>query len=273
VRVKNLTDFVRQSNGRCDQIEQASKTIATLSEACSELGARLGPFMAADDGIVVRLRQLKERSDQLATNVGALERLPEGALADRIQQLADDKNRLDGGIADLGAHFVRLAGLRKDVGVLFAGLDRALDTLAIAKNGHGAGEADARIKELTRFVEETQAQFDKIEAHVDAFTQLRTRLGQLQTRLVPLDAHDSGVLRLIAELQEIRENLIAKIRRIEGGEQGDLAARVKSFAETKRELEERVSGLADQFTRLSTIRKDITGLFDKLASAVNGAAS
>jgi chromosome segregation ATPase len=273
VRVKNLTDFIRQSNGRCDQIEQASKTIATLSEACGELGTRLGPFMAADDGIVTRLRQLKERCDQLATHVGALERLPEGALADRIQQLADDRNRLDGGIADLGAHFVRLAGLRKDVGALFAGLDRALDTLAIAKNGHGADDADARIEELTRFVEETQAQFDKIEAHVDAFTQLRARLGQLQTRLVPLDSGDGGVVKLIAELQQIRDNLVAKIRRIEGGEEGDLAARVKSFADTKRELEERVSGLTDQFTRLSTIRKDIAGLFDKLASAVNGAAS
>lgn len=273
VRLKNLADFVRQSNSRCDQIEQASKTIATLSEACAELGTRVAPFLSGDDGIVARLRQLDERSDALATNIGSLERLPEGALAERVQKLSDDRKRLDDGIADLSAQFVRLAGLRKDVDALFAGLDRALDTLAIAKNGHGAGDADARIKELTRFVEATQAQFDKIEAHVDAFTQLRTRLGQLQTRLVPLDSHDSGVVKLIDELQEIRENLVAKIRRIEGGEQGDLAARVKSFAETKRELEERVSGLTDQFTRLSTIRKDIAGLFDKLASAVNGAAN
>jgi chromosome segregation ATPase len=273
VRVKNLTDFIRHSNGRCDHIEQASKTIATLNEACGELGTRLGPFVAADDGIVARLRQLKERCDQLTANIGALERLPEGALADRIQQLTDDRNRLDGGIADLGAHFVRLSGLRKDVMALFSGLDRALNVLSVAKNGHGALDADGRIEELTRFIEETQAQFDGIEARVAAFTQLRARLGELQMRLVPLDSQESGVLRLIAELQEIRDSLVAKIRRIEGGEQGDLAARVKSFADTKRELEERVSGLTDQFTRLSTIRKDIAGLFDKLASAVNGAAS
>ncbi len=63
-----------------------------------------------------------------------------------------------------------------------------------------------------------------------------------------------------------------KVRSIEGGEEGDLAARVKAFAETKRELEERVASLADQFTKLSTIRKDIAGLFDKLSSAVSASS-
>jgi chromosome segregation ATPase len=273
VRLKDLTEFVRQGNMRCDHIAQASKTVAWLSEACTELGGRLGPFMSADDGIVARLRQIKERCDQLGTDIGMLERLPEGALRDRIEQLADDRKRLDGGIADLGAQFVRLAGLRKDVGALFSGLDRALNVLAVAKNGHGAGDADGRIEELTRFIDETEAQFDAIETRVVAFTQLRARLGELQTRLVPLDSQESGVLKLIEELQEIRDSLVAKIRRIEGGAEGELAERVKSFAEIKRELEERVSGLADQFTRLSTIRKDIAGLFDKLSSAVNGAAN
>ena len=80
-------------------------------------------------------------------------------------------------------------------------------------------------------------------------------------------------MKLINDLQDIREKLIDKIRRVEGGEEGDLAARVRVFADTKRELEERVSGLTDQFTKLSTIRKDIAGLFDKLSSAVNGSAS
>ena len=37
LRLKNLVEFVRQSNFRCDQIEHASKTIATLNEVCAEL--------------------------------------------------------------------------------------------------------------------------------------------------------------------------------------------------------------------------------------------
>jgi chromosome segregation ATPase len=273
VRLKNHADFLRQSNGRCDQIEQASKTIAALSEAGAELAARLAPFMAADDGIIARLRGLNARCDELAAKINGLERLPEGALAERVQKLTDDRKRLEDGIADLGMHFGRLAGLRKDVAALFAGLDRALNSIAIGKNGHGTADVDTRIGELTRFVEQTQSQFDDIESRVVAFTQLRTRLGELQTRLGPLDSEESGVIKLIEELQNIRDRLIVKIRRIEGGQEGDLAARVKLFAETNHELEERVAGLADQFTKLSTIRKDIAGLFEKLSSAVNGAAN
>jgi DNA repair exonuclease SbcCD ATPase subunit len=273
VRLKNHADFLRQSNGRCDQIEQASKTIVTLNEAGAELAARLAPFMAADDGITARLRQLGERCDGLAASINGLERLPEGALADRVQKLTDDRKRLEDGIADLGVHFGRLAGLRRDVATLFAALDRALNAIAIGGNSHGAAGADHRITELSRYVEQTQSQFDDIEDRVVAFTQLRTRLGELQTRLGPLDSEETGVIKLIEELQDIRDRLAVKIRRIEGGEEGDLAARVKMFAETKRELEERVAGLADQFTKLSTIRKDIAGLFDKLSTAVNGAAN
>lgn len=273
VRLKNHADFLRQSNGRCDQIEQASKTIVTLNEAGAELAARLAPFMAADDGIIARLRQLSERCGELGSNIDGLERLPEGALTERVQKLTDDRKRLEDGIADLGVHFGRLAGLRRDVATLFAALDRALNSIAIGANGHGVAGADHRITELSRFVEQTQSQFDDIEDRVFVFTQLRTRLGELQTRLGPLDSEETGVITLIEELQDIRDRLVVKIRRIEGGEEGDLAARVKTFAETKRELEERVAGLADQFTKLSTIRKDIAGLFDKLSSAVNGAAN
>jgi len=273
IRLKNHADFLRQSNSRCDQIEQASKTIVTLDEAGGELAARLKPFMAADDGIIARLRQLNERCDELAADINALERLPEGALADRVQKLTEDRKRLEDGIADLGVHFARLAGLRKDVAALFAGFDRALNSIAIGNNSHGAAGVDHRIGELTRFVDQTQSQFDDIEGRVVVFTQLRARLGELQTRLGPLDSQESGVIKLIEELQDVRDRLIVKIRRIEGGAEGDLAARVKLFAETKLELEERVAGLADQFTKLSAIRKDIAGLFDKLSSAVNGAAN
>jgi len=273
IRLKEHNDFLRQGNGRCDQIEQASKTIVTLNEAGAELAARLAPFMAAEDGIIARLRQLGERCDELAANISVLERLPEGSLADRVAKLSNDRKRLEDGIADLGVHFARLAGLRKDVATLFGAFDRALNSIAIGHNSHGAAGVDHRIGELTRFVDQTQSQFDDIEGRVVVFTQLRTRLGELQTRLGPLDSQESGVVKLIEELQDLRDRLMVKIRRIEGGAEGDLETRVKIFAETKRELEERVAGLADQFTKLSTIRKDIAGLFDKLSSAVNGAAN
>jgi chromosome segregation ATPase len=272
LRLKNLVEFVRQSNSRCDQIEQASKTVAALNEACAELRTRLAPFAATEDGITSRIRRLGEERDRLAAEMEALERAPDGSLTDRVQELSADKNKLDAGIAALNAQFSQLAALRRDVSGLFAAFDRALNAIAIVKSDEGAAGIDARAEELSRFVEQTQTKFAEIERRVGAFEQLQARLGDLQARLAPLESEETGVVHLIEDLQDTREKLIAKIRRIEGGEEGDLAARVKAFAETKRELEDRVASLADQFTKLSTIRKDIAGLFDKLASAVSASS-
>jgi chromosome segregation ATPase len=369
IRLKNLTEFVRQGNARCDQIEQASKTLASLSEAGAAMGARLAPFAAAEDGITSRVRQLGETNDRLIAQIGSLERLPEGLLSDRVQKFSADSKKLGDGVTHLHDEFCKLADLRKDVAGFVATFERALAALSNAKDMHGAPDIDARIADVTQFIGQTQSRFDDIERRMIAFTELKARLGalqarlvplesadsgvvklvtdlqgiladmrkdaggfvatferalgtlsnakdlhggldidgriadvtqfigetqnrfddierrvvsftelkarltDLQTRLAPLESADSGVVRLINDLQDIREKLIDKIRRVEGGEEGDLAARVRVFADTKRELEERVSGLTDQFTKLSTIRKDIAGLFDKLSSAVNGSAS
>jgi chromosome segregation ATPase len=273
LRLKNLTEFVRQSNFRCDQVEHASKTIAALNEACADMRTRLMPFAAADDGIASRVQRLGDERDRLAARIESLERTPEGLLSERVQSFTGDRKKLDDDITHLNEQFSRLAGLRKDVAGLFAALDRALSTISVARNENGSPHIEARVDDVSRFIEQTQSQFDEIERRVLAFEQLKTRLSELQTRLVPLESEETGVVRLIEELQQIREELVVKIRRIEGGEAGDLAARVKAFAETKHELEERVSNLADQFTRLSTIRKDIAGLFDKLSSAVSTSSS
>jgi len=369
IRLKNLTEFVRQGNARCDQIEQASKTLASLSEAGAAMGARLAPFAAAEDGISSCVRQLGETNDRLIAQIGSLERLPEGLLSDRVQKFSADSKKLGDGVTHLHDEFCKLADLRKDVAGFVATFERALAALSNAKDMHGAPDIDARIADVTQFIGQTQSRFDDIERRMIAFTELKARLGalqarlvplesadsgvvklvtdlqgiladmrkdaggfvatferalgalsnakdlhggldidgriadvtqfigetqnrfddierrvvsftelkarltDLQTRLAPLESADSGVVRLINDLQDIREKLIDKIRRVEGGEEGDLAARVRVFADTKRELEERVSGLTDQFTKLSTIRKDIAGLFDKLSSAVNGSAS
>lgn len=274
VKVKNLAEFVRRSHARCDQIEFASKTVATLNEACMDLHGRLLPFAAVEDGLAARLRQVSERTDRLASEMDVLERTPEGTLDECVRKLSENKKKLDEDVAQLDAQFSQLANLRRDVGGLFAAFDRTLSMLSIAKNGDGSGSnVDAHVEDVARFIERTHVQFDEIARRMVILGQLKTRLGELQARLAPLESDEAGVLRVIEDLEEIRDRLTMRIRRIEGGEEGDLAARVRTFAESKRELEERVSSLTDQFTRLATVRKDIAGLFDKLSSAVNASSN
>lgn len=269
IKLKSLSDFVRRSHARCDQIELASKQVANLTDACADVAVRLLPLTSAEDGIKQRLADLTARSESLTAEVDALEFTAQGPLADRLQKLTAGKAKLDDDINHLNAQFFELAGLRKDVSALIATLERGLNAVAIAKNGGGSASTEVCVEELTRFIEQTQSQFDDIESRTVVFGQLRTRLDELQSRLAPLEAEDSGVLKLVGDVQDIRDRLIAKIRHIEGGEEGDLAARVRQFGESKRELEARISNLADQFTKLATIRNDIAGLFDKISKSVS----
>jgi chromosome segregation ATPase len=289
IRLKNLSEFLRQGGARCDQIEQASNTIATLNDASTALRTRLAPLMATEDGVASRVRQLSGDRDVLAANLESLERTPEGPLADRVQKLVDDKKKLDDGILHLSLQFSTLGSLRRDVATLFAALDRTLDALAISSNGVGANGAsisrmgtngaganwsdaaaiDARVDELSQFVKKTEGQFGDIESRVVVFGELKKRLDDIQSRLLPLESAESGVVKLVGELRSLRDDLVVRIRNVEGGQEGDLATRVKTFSESKTELEDRIASLADQFTKLATIRKDIAGLFDKLSTAVN----
>ncbi len=294
VELKTMTDFVRQSHARCDDIERASKVIAGLKEDYAGLQARLAPLATAEDGIVRRVKELGATRDRLNEEIAALEQTPQGPLAERVETFASEGKQLDGRLFELNAQFAKLATLRADIAGLFGNFNRALDVLSASTEDEGAGaigftsprdaspaatgrtkakDIDARVAELASFIGATQSHLDEIERKAVAFAQMKTQLGGLQSRLLPLEAADGGVANLIEELKDVRHRLIAKIRQIDEDDDGDLAARVQKFSETKRELERRVLGLTEQFAKLATIRKDIAGLFEKLSSAVSASSN
>jgi len=270
VRLKNLMEFVRRSHERCDEIEHASKTIASLKEDYSELRARFAPYAAVEDGVTRRVKELGQARDRLGADIDALQQTPQGGLAARVQAFADEKNKLDAGVAALDAQFSKLATLRKDVDGVFAKFDDALDRLSISDED---ADDDARVEEVFEFIKATQAQLGNIEGKMATFGQLKTKLGDLQSRLVPLEAKDGGVADLIAQVQDIRDRLIAKIEHIEEDEDGKLVERVKTFTDAKQELEKRVSTVNEQFSKLAMIRNDIAGLFNKLSSAADASSN
>lgn len=273
VGLKNMMEFIRRSHLRCDEVDQASKIIAGLKEDFGELRSRLAPFAAAEGGVLSRVRELRDARDRLTGDMDSLLQLPEGPLAERLGKFANDKRVLDGRLAELNEEFSRLATLRRDIGGFFAAFSRALDTLSITRRGDQPSDVDARTEELTNFISATQAHIDDIEHRLATFSQLKMKLGELDERIVPLESEDSGVIRLIEELRESRDKLAAKIRRMEESDDGDLTERVRRFTDSKRELEERVTRLNEQFLKLAEIRKDIAGLFDKLSSSVSASAN
>jgi len=269
LRLNELGKFLSLTHVRCDEIEQASKTLAGLKEVFTELEARLAPFAAADGGVTSRIRELGAARDKLARDIESVQQSPQGSLDARLQSFADDKKKLDDGIAHLNGEFSKLVTLRKEIDGFSANFERALEIFAVPA-GKGKGGVDARIEDLSKFITRTQDHFTDVESKMVTFGQLRAKLGELQSRIAPLEAVDGGVVNLVQQVQDAHDRLLAQIARLEQGDNGDLAGRVKVFADAKRELEQRVSVVTDQFSQLATIRKDISGLFDKLSSAVNG---
>ncbi len=266
VRLKNLMEFVRQGHQRCDEIEGAAKMAAGLKQDYTELGARIAPYAAVEDGVVRRVKELSDIRDRLATEIEALQKTPQGDLTSRVQAFADDKRKLDDNLADLETQFSKLATLRRDVEGLSGNFDRALGLLSVSAS---TGNIGAGIEELTQFVKSTQSRLDEVERTMVTFDQLRTRLSDLQSRLVPLESQNGGVVDLLGQVQDIRDRLVAKIGALEADENGDLASRVSMFAATKEELEKRVATVTEQFSKLATIRSDISGLFDKLSNVAD----
>ena len=270
--LKKMMEFVRHGNGRLDDIERASKTVAGLREDYSELQTRMAPYVAAEDGVARRLRELDVMRDQLTDEIGSIEQTSQGPLVARVEKFEDDKRLLDARVSQVSTQYAKLATLRKETEGLFGNFDRALDALSQTAATEDETDIDVRMEELSTFIETTQAQLDEIERRAVAFGQLKTKFDDLQARLNPLQSEESGIVYLVRELRDVRDRLFTKIRQIEE-EDGGLAERVRKFSETRRELEERVSNLTDQFSKLANIRQDIAGLFDKLSGAVNTSAS
>ena len=171
--------------------QKRSLACRRITSSCNR-GSR--PYLAAEDGVAGRLKDLNTTRDQLADEIAAIEQTPQGPLADRVQTLADHKKSLDERLAQLNAQFNKLGSLRKDVEGLFANFDRALDMLSDKAKEDDEADIDARVAELATFIETTQAHLGEIERRAVAFTQLRSKLGEVQSRLAPLEADESGVV-------------------------------------------------------------------------------
>lgn len=271
VRLNEMANFVRQGHQRCDDIEQAAKTLASVGEDYADLRQRLEPYAAADGGISDRIKQLSGARDRLAADIEALQQTPQGGLAGCVQSFVDNKAQLDVALVTLDRHFAALATLRGDIDRLGASFSRVLDQLALP--GETAGDAASRVAALSAFAQATRGKLGEIERTRGELDDLRGQMAALQSRLGPLEAKDGGIADVAAQVQETCGRLIGKIERLEAGEGGDLAARVKTLTETKQELEQRIATVTGHFSQLAAIRNDIAGLFDKLSRAADTASN
>jgi uncharacterized coiled-coil DUF342 family protein len=258
--------------------------------------ARVDQQLKANEVWETRFRGARKAMDELddaqkdvdrATNY--LERTdPEDAMsalqrrlieAERSAHLQQSRNEKEGLLARVDMARQQQQALREKLGEtiekrrliepLFVELQSSQDVLEKGIAGLKADDLNDRMRTLMQSTERMTSRCDEIEGVMTTFARLKGELDALKTRLVPLEDRQSGIKSVVEALQGIRDQLTAAIEQLDHDGGATLAERATTFAETRRALEQRVSGLLEQFGKLDGINRDMRTLFAKLRSEVD----
>ncbi|MGT2499867.1 hypothetical protein ACVOMS_01460 [Bradyrhizobium guangxiense] len=78
-----------------------------------------------------------------------------------------------------------------------------------------------------------------------------------------------GIEAMIAEVGATRDLLAKTISEIEANGEVTLASRVETLTQSKREVEDRLARIFDNFNALDALRKDIGGVFATIRNSLN----
>jgi hypothetical protein len=158
---------------------------------------------------------------------------------------------------------------RRQIEPLFIELGTSQDVIEKSLAGLRADDLNDRLQTLLQSTDKMKSRCGEIENMLATFVRLKGELEGLKVRLVPLEDRQTGVKSLVNSLHDIRDQVSATIERLDHDGEANLAQRTTKFAETKQALDERVSNLIEQFSKLDGINKDIRSLFGKLRGEVD----
>jgi chromosome segregation ATPase len=164
-----------------------------------------------------------------------------------------------------------VVGKRRSIEQAFSDLQRGqsdIDRVLLDIEGDGTSLQD-RVQSLAESINGNNPRFDEIERSMEALIQLKRALGVLQARLSPLEQNEhGGIKNLIKAVHDTRDQLVASVDRLDRDGEANLAERVTKLTESRQQLEQRVSSLLDEFSKLGTIHKDINGILAKLGNEI-----
>ena len=189
------------------------------------------------------------------------QRMQGGNLIVRVEEICQQqqaaRDKLGELIAQRRALAAQLQGCQDDVEQTMS---------AVEQDKHGETVED-RVQKLSEFVRAMNSRCQGIEYSMPGLVELKQKLGALEARIAPLDDKETGVVGVLKASSAAGDRLAVAIARLEQDDGVSLQERIRELAETKRQLEERISSLFAQFSAIESIHKDINGLFAKLAQS------
>ena len=268
-RTKELERDGSSIHARQGLLQETMATLNRFKEELAKSQAELVPLRSPEAGIDALIAQLRLRHDQLTVTVGELESSGEEKLSSRVETLSRDKLDIEHRIARLDDSFNILDTIRLDFEELSGRRDHLERSLAEVETDPGGKTLVDRQTALNEFIIRTRLRLGKLQDTSATLNQFREELAKSQADLVPLQAPASGIEALIVEVNTYRDTLTKTLGEIEFKGDEKLDARVAALSTGKREIDERIAHVFEDFQKLDSMRKNIGEIFTSIRSTLN----
>ena len=265
-------DIARDVSALLGRVNAVQETFATLNQYKEDLAkshAELVPLRSTDAGINALIGELSLSHDRLAKSIDELETLGETPLPARVETLSKNKIEIEQRLARIDDSFNILKAIRLDfeeLGQRQAQLERSLADVETDPDGK---TLVARQNALNDFVLQSRQRLGALQETLVTLNTFKTELSKSQADLVPLKAPVFGIEAMIADVGATRDLLAKTVSEIEANGEETLASRVDALTKSKREVEDRLARVFDNFNALDALRKDIGGIFATIRNSLN----
>lgn len=268
-RLKEIARDVTTLLGRVNTVQDVFATLNQYKEDLAKSQAELVPLRSSEAGINALIGELSVSHERLAKSIDELETSGEAPLGTRVETLSQNKLEIEQRLARIDDSFNILKSIRlefEELGQRQAQLDRALAEVETGPDGTSLVD---RQNALNEFVVHSRQRLGVLQETLATLNTFKTELSKSQADVVPLKAPVFGIEAIIAEVSSTRDLLARTLGEIEASGDVTLASRVETLTKSKREVEERLARIFDNFNTLDALRKDIGGIFSTIRNSLN----
>ncbi|WGD49635.1 hypothetical protein QA641_28890 [Bradyrhizobium sp. CB1650] len=268
-RLKDIERDVSMLLTRVNGVQDTFVTLNRFREDLAKSHAELAPLRAPEAGINALISELSLSYDSLAKSIDELETGGEAPLSEHIETLSKNKLEVEQRIARIDDSFNILKAIRLDFEELAqrqAQLERSLAKVETDADGNTLAD---RQNVLNDFVIKSRQRLGALQQTLATLNAFKAELSKSQADLVPLQAPVFGIEAMIAEVGATRDLLAKTVGEIEASDGVTLVSRVEALGQSKREVEDRLARIFDNFNALDALRKDIGGIFTTIRNSLN----
>ncbi|MGY0574975.1 hypothetical protein ACTGJ9_031245 [Bradyrhizobium sp. RDM12] len=267
-RLKDIACDVSTLLGRVNAVQDTFATLNQYKEDLAKSHAELAPLRSSDAGINALIGELSLSHDHLAKSVDEIE-TGEAPLSARVETLSRNKIEIEQRLARVDDNANILKAIRLDfeeLGQRRAQLERSLGEIETDPDGKTLVD---RQNALNDFVLQSRQRLGALQETLATLNAFKAELAKSQSDLVPLKAPVFGIEAMIADVGTTRDLLAKTVGEIEASGDITLTSRVDALTKSKREVEDRLARIFENFNALDALRKDIGGIFSTIRNSLN----